>query len=234
MVSTHLAFVLWTGLTAGAAHVLSGPDHLGALAPLAVKDRRGSWTLGLHWGLGHASGVMLVGMASVILRGLVPIDLISSWCERLVGMVLIGIGLWGLRQALTRHLHAHEHTHDGTSHWHLHFHDGVGAHHPEARVPYPRQHRHTHAALAVGALHGFAGGSHFLSVLPALAFPSNWQSLMYLGAYGLGTIVAMAGFSSVVGELARRYALSSARAYCVLLCGCSTVAVGVGGYWLLA
>jgi len=53
-----------TGLLAGGVHVLSGPDHLAAVAPLAVQDRS-AWRSGLRWGLGHSSGVLLVGVLSL-------------------------------------------------------------------------------------------------------------------------------------------------------------------------
>ncbi len=47
---------------AGAVHVLSGPDHMAAVAPLAVADRRRGWLAGWTWGLGHASGVVVVAV----------------------------------------------------------------------------------------------------------------------------------------------------------------------------
>ena len=34
------------GLVAGAVHVLSGPDHLAAIAPYAVADKARSWRTG--------------------------------------------------------------------------------------------------------------------------------------------------------------------------------------------
>ena len=44
------------GLTAGAVHVLAGPDHLAAVAPLAANGKVSPWRSGLYWGLGHAGG----------------------------------------------------------------------------------------------------------------------------------------------------------------------------------
>ena len=219
-----------SGLVAGLIHVFSGPDHLAAVAPLSVRGRSRAWLTGLRWGFGHASGVILVGLLSLLLRGVLPVDLLSSWSERFVGVVLIGIGLWGLRQAFTRHVHTHEHEHDGRTHWHLHVHRAHAAH-PRAEA---RPHAHTHAAFAVGTLHGLAGSSHFLGVLPALAFPTNGQAVAYLAAYGVGTVVAMASFASLVGLVAERFAFSGTKAYRALMSGCSGTAVVVGAYWLVA
>lgn len=228
------AIALLTGATAGIAHVLSGPDHLAALAPMAATRRRAAWMSGLFWSMGHAGGVIGIGVLSIWLREALPLDMISSWGERLVGIVLIGIGIWGLKKALTKRLHAHEHTHGGWTHSHVHWHDAHSSH----TLGQPAAHRHgvnhSHAAMGLGCLHGLAGGSHFLSVLPALAFPSALQALGYLGAYGAGTVVAMVGFSSLIGELARRFSFNHAQAHSVFLALCSLLAVGVGGYWLLA
>src|SRR5580765_2847255 len=117
---TSVLLIVLGGISAGLIHVFSGPDHLAAIAPLAMKRQRGAWLTGLRWGAGHASGVAVVGILSLILRGLLPIDLISSSSDRLVGVLLVGIGLWTLRKAML--VHAHSHEHDGETHEHIHVH----------------------------------------------------------------------------------------------------------------
>ncbi len=44
----------FAGLVAGFVHVLSGPDHLAAIAPYAVDGKSRAWRTGVRWGLGHA------------------------------------------------------------------------------------------------------------------------------------------------------------------------------------
>ncbi|MBI5802909.1 MAG: High-affinity nickel transporter [Verrucomicrobia bacterium] len=219
-----------TGLVLGATHVVSGPDHLAAVAPFAAESRRRAWEVGLRWGGGHAGGVLFIGLLSLLLRDWLPLAAISSWSERLVGVVLIGIGLWGARRALRGRVHTHEHEHNGQRHVHIHTHDGATAHSHEGAV----EHRHTHTAFAVGTLHGVAGSSHFLGVLPSLALPTMTEAVWYLIAYGSGTVGAMVVFSSLVGWSARSLAASSAQAYRQMMAGCSLAAVVVGGWWLLA
>jgi hypothetical protein len=125
----------------------------------------------------------------------------------------------------------HEHRHDGVSHAHFHTHGARSAHDPvHSRTG---AHRHTHAALAIGILHGLAGSSHFFGVLPALAFPTHAQAVGYLVAFGLGTVLAMATFSSVVGGLMRRLAFNTLQTYCVMMTLCSLAALLIGGYWLV-
>jgi len=219
-------FALLTGLAAGVLHVLSGPDHLTAVAPLAVRRPRRAWQPGVRWGLGHSAGVAGVGLLSLWLRDLIPVAWLSSWGERLVGVMLFGIGLWALRLALRESVHTHEHEHDGESHVHFHLHHARAAH------PKPDGHRHMHAAFGIGTLHGLAGSSHFMGVLPALAFPNRLQAVTYLLAFGLGTVAAMAAFSWGIGWLAARFALRGVNVYRGLMGFSAAAAMGVGGFWL--
>jgi sulfite exporter TauE/SafE len=216
-----------SGLIAGAVHVVTGPDHLTAVAPLAVRRPQRAWLPGVRWGLGHSAGVGLVGLLSLWLRGLIPVDLLSSWGERLVGVMLFGIGLWALRRALKRNVHAHEHEHDGQRHIHFHMHRRSGDHQS------PGAHLHAHAAFGIGTLHGLAGSSHFLGVLPALAFPTRAEAVAYLVAFGTGTIMAMAGFSWGMGWLAHRSANRGLAIYRGLMGACAVAAIGVGCFWLV-
>ena len=90
------------GLVAGAVHVLSGPDHLAAIAPYAVADKARSWRTGVRWGLGHSAGVLGVGLLVLLTRQALPVEALSARSELGVGLVLVGIGIWGIRAALLR------------------------------------------------------------------------------------------------------------------------------------
>lgn len=219
-------YALLTGILAGAIHVWAGPDHLAAIAPLAVRRPHRAWLPGARWGLGHSAGVGLVGLLFLLLRELIPVDWLSTWGERLVGVLLIGIGIWAFRLALQHNLHAHEHEHDGERHLHLHTHSHGHALQHEA----PHQHRH--AAFGIGTLHGLAGSSHFLGVLPALAFPTKLLAAVYLVAFGIGTIAAMALFSWGMGWLTLRFGTRGVQAYRGLMGASAVAAMVVGGFWL--
>ena len=217
------------GFIAGLIHVWSGPDHLTAIAPLAVRQPERAWVPGVRWGLGHSAGVAVVGLLTLWLRGLLPVDLLSSWGERLVGVMLFGIGLWALRKALKSNIHVHEHDHDGQRHLHIHTH-GQHTAHPAARNT---AHHHSHVAFGIGILHGLAGSSHFIGVLPILAFPTRVQAVAYLVAFGAGTVVSMAMFSSGIGLLAKRCNASGANIYRGLMSTCAVAAMAVGCFWLV-
>src|SRR5438105_4065970 len=112
----------FTGLLAGIIHVWSGPDHLAAIAPLAVRRPKRAWIPGARWGFGHSAGVAVIGLLSLWLRDLLPVDLLSTWGERLVGVMLLAIGFWGFRKAFKNQIHTHEHEHGGDRHVHVHVH----------------------------------------------------------------------------------------------------------------
>jgi sulfite exporter TauE/SafE len=213
-----------TGLLVGAVHVWSGPDHLAAIAPLAARRNRRAWVPGVRWGLGHSTGVALVGLLSLWLREALPIDLLSQWGERIVGVMLFGVGIWGLRTALN--IHVHEHEHDGERHVHLHTHTHRLQHDT------PDAHHHGHAAFGIGILHGLAGSSHFLGVLPVLAFPTRLEAAAYLVAFGVGTVASMAAFSWMMGRLAGHFEHAGARSYRRLLGSSAVLTMGVGAFWL--
>jgi sulfite exporter TauE/SafE len=210
------------GFLAEFIHVLAGPDHLAAIAPLAAKHPRNSWIAGLRWGVGHASGVCLVGIMTLLLRGLIPVELVSKSGDRLVGVMLIAIGAWALRKGL--HIHAHEHAHGGHCHEHIHLHG--------PSKPRPHEHAHMHAALAIGTLHGLAGSSHILGILPMLALPSPAAAAAYLLAFAIGTVAGMVGFAQAIGSIASLLQLRSWKIYRGLMFACSAVAFVTGAICL--
>ncbi|MGE3311455.1 MAG: High-affinity nickel transporter [Limisphaerales bacterium] len=223
-------FAPLAGFIAGLHHVVTGPDHLAAVAPLAVTDRSAAWRGGWNWALGHAGGAGFLALIAIALREVLPFDVlqISSWAERLVGVVLVGIGLWGLRKALTQRVHAHVHEHDGHRHIHVHAHSAGEAHDPARATA----HRHGHAALAIGTLHGLAGGSHLLGVLPALALDTA-GAVSYLAAYGLGTIAAMVSFTALVGLASRRARHAGVIWLRGFMTASSLAALAVGVLWIV-
>lgn len=208
-----------TGLLAGSLHVLSGPDHLAAVAPLALSSRARAWKEGWRWGLGHSSGVVVVALAALALReALPPVAQISSWSERIVGAALVAVGMWSLTRAMR--IGPLPHAHGSLAHDHTHVQRGPG---------WIRRVGHPHASFALGCLHGAAGSSHILGVVPALALPSAGDAVVYVAAFGCGSVAAMAGFAAAVGQLRAFRARTMERA---LMAGCGTLAIGVGLIWV--
>jgi hypothetical protein len=217
-----MMFVTLTGALAGLFHVLSGPDHLAAVAPLAVEDGRRGWFAGWTWGFGHASGVVVVALLAILLRDLLPpIDMLSAWGERVVGVALIGIGLWSLRRGLRISPGAHRH--GNVAHDHIHVHAGPA---------WAKRLGHAHASFCMGILHGVAGSSHFLGVLPALALPTRSEAVIYIAAFGVGTVVAMTAFAAVIGS-AGSHVRHGAALHRGMMLTAATIAIAVGAFWLI-
>ncbi len=210
-----------TGALAGLFHVLSGPDHLAAVAPLAVADRARGWVAGWTWGVGHASGVVVVAVLAVLLRDLLPpIEAVSAWSERLVGAALIGIGVWALRRGAR--IQSVAHAHGTVAHDHLHV---------LAGPRWIRRLGHAHASFCMGVLHGVAGSSHFFGVLPALALPTRGAALLYIGAFGIGTVAAMTAFAAAVGAAGTR-TRPGTPVHRAMMLTAAIMAIIVGGVWM--
>ncbi|MEO0324674.1 MAG: nickel transporter [Myxococcota bacterium] len=200
------------GLAAGGVHVLTGPDHLAAVVPLAAQarrrgDRRGLG-VGMLWGFGHGLGVVLLGGLGVLLRNVIAIDVdaVSGVAEIVVGVSLIFLGLWTLRQSRGVVVHSHGHHHQGDqeedhAHVHVHVRDAtVGA--PEHAIA-GRHARHEHGAFAFGLLHGIAGTSHLVAALPALAL-GGAAAIAYIGGYLMAAIPLMALVGGAVVRMMER------------------------------
>ena len=215
---------LVTGLVAGSLHVVSGPDHISALAPIAVEQPRRAARLGALWGLGHGTGVLVLGGLGIWARESVNVEILSAWSEYAVGVLLIGMALWSFRVAKRLTIHSHSHSHQTESeapHRHLHVHIGH-AHDTTAHA------KHGHAAFGIGALHGAAGAGHLFGVLPSLALAPN-QAVLYLGAYFVSAVVAMTAVGAGIGRVARG---RTTQAMQHLMWSAGLVALAVGVFWL--
>lgn len=234
---------LFTGIVAAIAHVLSGPDHLAAVTPLAIEARKRSWGIGLAWGIGHTVGILLIGLLFLLFRDMIPVEKISEHSEQLVGLMLILIGAWaiaktGLKNISGRHAHPHIHQTAEGEIVHIHKHEHNSEHSHSSPVAHSHNHPYKHrqnvrASLGIGIFHGLAGVSHLFAILPTLALPSKHDAAMYLGGFGLGTIAAMISFSALLGYIATRISMAGRnKAFAALRITGGLAAIIVGIWWL--
>jgi sulfite exporter TauE/SafE len=210
-----------TALALGALHSFA-PDHLAAVS--VFVSRKPSWRnalqLGARWGMGHSLTVVIVG-GVLALSGLHLPERFEVMAERAVGVVLIVLGVFAISRA--QRLHAHWHEHDGKRHWHLHSHRASEAH------------EHDHGALmGIGMLHGLAGTGALVVTLPVAIAGSRTGALIFLAAFGLGTILSMSLFSAAAGWLLSATTILSRNIHrgAIVLAGLSSVGVGV--WWMVA
>lgn len=209
-----------TGFIASIAHVVTGPDHLAAVTPLAIDTRKKSWMIGFSWGLGHTIGMLLIGLLFILFKAVLPVEAISKHSDTVIGFLLIGIGSWAIVRIYIRHYHGNKpHIHFHTkpylySHFHRHTHEihAEDTHHGSefihGIVP---DHGHVHkgevrqnafTAFSIGIIHGFAGFSHLFALLPSLALPTIGASVIYIVAFAFGTVLTMMLFAFILGLVA--------------------------------
>jgi len=108
-----------TGILMGIIHVLTGPDHLSALAtlsgttPTARTHPLEGFLLGVRWGLGHSIGILCVGTTLILLQessaewiGMDP--MLSTSLEAFVGCFMLLLGFYGITKSLMNKRLAHE------------------------------------------------------------------------------------------------------------------------------
>jgi ABC-type nickel/cobalt efflux system permease component RcnA len=221
--------VLLVALLLGLRHA-TDPDHLTAVSTLALSDeQRGSrraGLLGLSWGLGHATTLVLFGVPALLVRRYLP-EPVQHAAELLVGAVIIALALRLLNGWRRGYFHSHPHRHGERWHSHPHAHAG--------QLEHTSDHAHHHeeglgrsplAAFGIGLVHGM-GGSATVTVLLIGAIPQRVEATAALVIFALATAASMCllslGFGTMVASrmLARR--LESA----VPLLGLFSLAFGV-------
>lgn len=179
----HLPFIIITGLILGLEHALE-PDHLVAVSVFVSerRDFRSAARLGISWGLGHTTTLLLIGGGALLLNLTIPPWLAESM-ELLVGVLLIGIGLHALYRVFSDRLHLHQHQHhDGADHRHFHAHRADDTHH--------HIHQASRRAFLVGLLHGGAGSAAAVILVLSL-IEVAWQGILLILLFGVGSIVGM-------------------------------------------
>ncbi len=202
--------VLALGLLLGVRHAFD-PDHLVAVTTIVSEYRnplRAIW-VGVSWGLGHTTTLLLVGTVILLLRLSIPEGL-ALFFEFLEGAVLIVLGVqtfWGLR----RRVHAHPH-HKAEPHVHFHSHTRTrehSHHQPRSRANLgrlliagviPGEHHTTPSnplrpffrvkSYVVGTVHGLAG-SAALMLLVLAGLKSTLTGVLYILIFSLGSVASM-------------------------------------------
>jgi hypothetical protein len=203
-----LGMVLAFGLLLGMRHATE-PDHLAAVTSMASRERSlmAGMFHGIAWGIGHTLVLLIVAGALGVL-GRVISPLAAGNMERVVGAMLILLGIGVVRRLWHEAIHAQRIVH---------------AHSP--RLPW--------RSVVVGMVHGLAG-SAALALVASQSMPSPSWMLIYIAVFGLGSILGMALLSGVLalplGLTARRHG----GAYRVLNGSVALFSLVLGGRLLFA
>jgi len=230
-----------TGITGAVTHVMTGPDHLAAVTPFTFEKKDKAWKIGFFWGLGHLSGMMLIGLVFYGFKNYFNIEKFSSYSEFSVGFILIGIGLWAIFKSLKKksvdknfHVHnsdfpfLHIHKNGSTEHNHENTQSFVPFNHkPDEKL------RNAYTLFSVGTIHGFAGIAHFILFLPVLGFSTNFDIITYISGFALGTVFAMVTYTFLISKLPlflKGTANNSKLKYFRVISGILAILVGL--YWI--
>ncbi|KAL3664356.1 hypothetical protein V7S43_010680 [Phytophthora oleae] len=91
-----------TGMLFGLIHVLTGPDHLSALATLSAGSSWRSFALGIRWGCGHSIGLIVMAVIFIALDGKLDFSVLNVVTDVLVGVFMIALGVYGVHEGVKK------------------------------------------------------------------------------------------------------------------------------------
>ncbi|KAK1942008.1 hypothetical protein P3T76_006330 [Phytophthora citrophthora] len=94
LVHASIGKIISTGLLLGIVHVLTGPDHLSALAAMSNGGSWRAFALGLRWGCGHSLGLIIMTAIFFAAGQTIDLDATGEYLNYVVGVFMIALGLW--------------------------------------------------------------------------------------------------------------------------------------------
>ena len=194
-----LLAALALGILLGSKHSLD-PDHVVAVSTIVseYKNPLRSFWVGISWGLGHTTTLLIIGIAIIALRLTIP-ERMALLFEFAVGVMLVGLGIQVIYSFRKKKVHQHAHGHEEEAHHHFHSHSKSPEHVPE--------HHNTHGigkpflrrkSYVIGLVHGLAG-SAALTLLVLASIESPIAGLAYILLFGLGSVLSMGIMTVIIG-----------------------------------
>jgi ABC-type nickel/cobalt efflux system permease component RcnA len=187
-----LLSILGLGFTLGIKHAIE-PDHVIAVSTIASQSKKlwKSSLAGVFWGIGHTTTLFIVGMVLILMKGNISEKWVMS-LEFLVGLMLVYFGITTIKSFKNIHVHTHEHDQDLHKHVHSHNHNGDHVHvHKHQNSSYGK-------SLFMGLIHGLSGSAAMV-LLTMSTVNSAWEGSLYILIFGVGTVVGMLFFTTVIG-----------------------------------
>jgi len=234
MQETTLA-LLSLGFGLGLLHALDA-DHIMAVSALAygkTSDGKGQRSRSqtvqfcIRWAIGHG-GILLLLASLIIFAGIALPESVSFFAEKLVGIILISLGVWIFWQFYQNRLQLRVHSHDGLTHVHL----------ADGKLEKVKHFRHDHRPVLVGITHGLAGSAPVLAIVPlyqsAAESTIGWFGLLYVAMFSLGVVLTMLVFGLFFNTFQTLLENYSRRLFDYSRLFLASVSIGFGSYWLLA
>ena len=194
-----LLAALVLGILLGSKHSLD-PDHVVAVSTIVseYKNPLRSFWVGISWGLGHTTTLLILGIVIIAMRLTIP-ERMALLFEFTVGVMLVGLGIQVIYSFRKKKVHQHAHGHEEEAHHHFHSHSKSPEHVPE--------HHNTHGigkpflrrkSYVIGLVHGVAG-SAALTLLVLASIESPIAGLAYILLFGLGSVLSMGIMTVLIG-----------------------------------
>jgi ABC-type nickel/cobalt efflux system permease component RcnA len=190
--------ILFVSLLLGLRHA-SDPDHLAAMTALIASEEerrqtRKAGLMGLLWGLGHGTTLVVLGLPLVLFNRFLP-EPVQVVGETLIGAIIVFLAVRLLVRWRRGLYHAHTHRHDDEPpHRHVHSHRESRSHEHAHAIP----HRTPMSAYGIGLVHGI-GGSGGLTLLLLSTISNQAEAVGALLLFAAGTAVSMALLSTAFG-----------------------------------
>ncbi|MDR7080147.1 sulfite exporter TauE/SafE [Neobacillus niacini] len=172
--------VLALGFILGIRHALE-PDHMIAVSTIASQSKK-LWQAslaGVFWGIGHTATLFIIGLIFIMMKNDIP-EKWSLTLEFLVGIMLVYLGIAAMFSIRKKHDHSHHHKHENLP--------------LLTKVKKGTYNK----SLFIGFIHGIAG-SGAMVLLTMSTVHSVWQGALYIIVFGLGTVIGMLIFTTIIG-----------------------------------
>ena len=215
--------ILTLGFSLGLLHAFDA-DHIMAVSAMASTKRTDNSRSYIKrmirfcskWAIGHGSVLLTLAALFIFAKIELP-DYLTQFTEKLVGIILIGLGVWIIYTLRKQKILLNLHSHDDITHIHL----------SEAD-----KRDHNHQPVLVGVFHGIAGSAPVLALIPAAEASTAWLGLFYVLLFSLGVLIAMMIFGVFFSYLQQWLANFGQRALQLTRMVIGFLSMGFGGYWL--
>ena len=163
-------------------------DHIIAVANFLRKadTLKSAVKLSVSWALGHMITAAIITTILYVFRESLLTALLANF-EKIVGVMLIALGLFSLKDLFSLHSHAHEH--EGIKHEHPHRH---GRHAQDFKG-----HIHKHM-FGIGIVHGLASNDELLILLTASLGLATLAGILFgVAVFSLGVVLGMVVFALI-------------------------------------
>ncbi|MED3562825.1 sulfite exporter TauE/SafE family protein [Bacillus xiapuensis] len=169
--------VLALGFVLGIRHAME-PDHVIAVSTIASQSKK-LWQAslaGVFWGLGHTATLFIIWIILILLKNDIP-EKWSLTLEFLVGIMLVYLGVAAMLSIRKNRDHSH---------------------HADVQNSSTVKKSAYYKSLFIGLVHGLAGSAAMV-LLTMSTVHSVWQGALYILVFGLGTVVGMLIFTTIIG-----------------------------------